>query len=324
MKVLLDGYFDHNLGDDLMMTLVARGLKDYEVFLPSKKLKIDGVKYTDAQKGFDAYVKVTGSGFIIRDNLGVVYRMRDTRRENRYSKKKAVVGCNISNLHGMAERAVMKQLRGYGLITVRDRYSYEYVKANVPNVKCELYPEIVFSMPQSMIPDVKSEQRLGVALRGGIEHETLAAVVDGYIEKTGNNVSLLCFDRGDEDDAHLARNVCAISEHKDKIDIIEYESIEQMLGEMKRCSVFLGIRYHSVILSLVMGIPVVPMYYSSKTVNALREANYEEEAFFIKNVDPALILDRILNAKVFDLDDSIREKAKQHVVKLREFLEADK
>lgn len=321
MRILLDGYFDYNLGDDLMMTLVAMGLREHEVFLPSKKLRIDSAKYTDEIKNFDAYVKVTGSGFVIRDNLGVIYRMRDTRRENKYSKKKAVIGCNISNLRGMALRAVIKQLEGYGLITVRDQFSYNFVKENLPSANCELYPELVFSMPDDMIPDLPCENRLGIALRGGAQSETLAKIADGYVEKTGNCVSILCFDAGDEDDLHLAKNVMERVVNKDKIEIVEYKSIEQILGEIKRCSVMLGIRYHSIILALIMGIPFVPLSYSSKTVNVLREVGYEEEVPFVKTVKAEDILERLLSAKPFKLDKSVREEAKKHIVKLNEFLQ---
>ena len=37
MKILLDGYIDSNLGDDLMLALAARGLADNELYTTSEK-----------------------------------------------------------------------------------------------------------------------------------------------------------------------------------------------------------------------------------------------------------------------------------------------
>ena len=94
LRILLDGYIDGNFGDDLMLYLAADGLKEHKLYITSPKLDI--AEYTEEKSGFDCYLKVTGSGFLMHNNKGIAYRMGDMYREKRYSKNRAVINCNIS------------------------------------------------------------------------------------------------------------------------------------------------------------------------------------------------------------------------------------
>lgn len=51
LRILLDGYIDGNFGDDLMLYLVADGLKEHKLYIPSSKLDI--AEYTEKRSGFD-------------------------------------------------------------------------------------------------------------------------------------------------------------------------------------------------------------------------------------------------------------------------------
>ena len=114
LRILLDGYIDGNFGDDLMLYLAANGLKEHKLYITSPKLDI--AEYTEEKIGFDRYLKVTGSGFLIHNNKGIAYRMRDMYREKRYSKNRAVINCNISGfVNRVAEKVIQKQISGYDL-----------------------------------------------------------------------------------------------------------------------------------------------------------------------------------------------------------------
>ena len=58
-----------------MLYLAADGLKEHKLYITSPKLDI--AEYTEEKSGFDRYLKVTGSGFLIHNNKGIAYRMRD-------------------------------------------------------------------------------------------------------------------------------------------------------------------------------------------------------------------------------------------------------
>jgi len=312
MRILLDGYLDNNLGDDLMITLASQGLREHELFIKSDKF--ENIEYTDKTSGFDCYLKVIGSGFLIHNNKGILYRLREMHAEKKYAPKRAVINCNISPfINKTAERVIQGQLKNYDFITVRDSVSHDYIKNS------EKYPDLVFSLPDSMIPDTPCENLLGIAVHNSVDCNVLSQVADEYIKKTGNKVLLLCFDSGKENDAKSAEKVYVNSDHKDSIEIINYTAISDMFSNMKRCSVILGIRMHSVILSARMGIPFVPVAYSDKLTHILADINYND-AIYTPDTDAKTLIKAIIDAKPFDLDKSIVTSAQNHILKFNEYI----
>ncbi len=321
MRILLDGYADNNFGDDLMLTLAANALKGHELYTLSDKFHIENVEHTHAKSGFDVFLKVTGSGFLIHNNMGMLYRMRDMNRENKYAPQRAVINCNISGfINKTAEKLIQRQLKGYDFITVRDEFSYEYIRKNIPNVHCEKYPDIVFSLPDSMIPDVNSENALGIAVHSSADCVTLSEVADGYIEETGKRVMLLCFDTGIENDEKAAEKVYGGAKHKSMIEIARYTSISDMLANMKRCGVILVIRLHSVILAARMNIPFVSMAYSDKTMNALKEISYDGAVYPSDGFNAKVVLQDIIHAKPYEMDKKIITEAEKHITEFKKYL----
>ncbi|MCD8181497.1 MAG: polysaccharide pyruvyl transferase family protein [Firmicutes bacterium] len=321
MKILLDGYIDGNFGDDLMLSLAADGLRGHELFISSPKIKLNNVKYTDKRAGFDCYLKVTGSGFLIHNNLGILYRLRDMRRERNTAPVRAVINCNISPfINGAAERVIRHQLSGYDFITVRDTFSYDYIRKNIPNAKCEEYPDMVFSLPDEMIPNVKSGGELGIAVHNSASARETARAADRYIEETGKKVILLCFDSGSEHDSLAAEKIMSVSAHGDMIERVDYTDTRSMLAAMKKCGVILAVRLHSIILSARMGIPFVPMAYSDKTEEVLSDMGFKGKVYNPRGFDAESVARDILNAKPYRLDGKITELSRRHIIRLNECL----
>lgn len=321
MRILLDGYIDSNLGDDLMMLLASRELKEHELYTVSDKLNIENVSYTDKKSGFDCYLKVIGSGFLLHNIRGIPYRVREIRDESRYAKKRAVIGCSIDRpANKMAKMLISRQLSRYGLITVRDDFSYSFVKKNAPEVSCEKYPDMVFSLPDDIIPDVKSEGLLGISVHNSVSPYELAKTADKYIESTGKGVLLLCFNTGSENDEAAARAVFDMSENKSEISIVRYTTINNMLSNMKRCGCVFGVRLHSIVLSARMGVPFVPLAYSRKTSDVFSEIGYSGKILNTDfNSDEAA--ECIFTAKPYMLSDDTIRAARQHILKFKEYLE---
>lgn len=321
MRILIDGYMDSNFGDDLMLKMASDGLREHELYSGSDKLNIDNVEYTRAKNGFDWYLKVTGSGFLIHNNAGLLYRMRDMRREKKYAPRRAALNCNISRfINRASEKLIQRQISEYDFITVRDTYSYKYISENISGVRCEKYSDIIFSLPNSMIPDTESEGFLGIAVHNSADCESLAMVADGYIKKTGKRVMLLCFDTGIENDTLAAEKVYKKAKYKDMFEIVRYTSIPYMLAKIKCCAVILGIRFHSVILSARMNIPFVPMAYSEKLCLVLSDINYKNKIYASDNFEAEEVLESVLNAKTYSIDSPVVESAHKHIIKFNEFI----
>lgn len=321
MRILLDGYFDRNLGDDLMLTLAAEGLKEHELYVPSKNINLSRAEYTAAKSGFDAYVKVTGAGFQIYNTLGIFYRLRDVLRERKYAPQHAALSCSIDSPKNKSMgRAINKHLSEFDFITVRDRYSYKYIKENLPESNAEYYPDIVFSLPDGMISDTAHDKCLGIAIHAAADIEQTARVADLYAEETGEKTLLLCFDAGMENDADTAMKVYAAAKYKDRIEIIRYENITEMLSQIKRCACIVGIRFHSIILAARMGIPFVPVVYSEKTSRALEDMEYKGRVYGAKDMGAEEIIKSALDAKPFVLSGDIPLLAANHVKKFKEYI----
>lgn len=317
MKILLDGYFDHNLGDDLMLTLAANGLNEHELFVPSERISIQNVRNTCAHIGFDAYLKVTGSGFMVYNNLGIAYRIRDMRRERRYAPINAAVSCNIDAfINKAAERVIKAQLSRCDYLTVRDSASAAYINEKLPNLKCRMYPDIVFSLPDDAIPTPSGENLLGIAVKKGVNESAVSSIADLYIKETGKDALLLCFDTGLEDDTAVAKTIKTSAKYKEKIQIVPYTDISDMLTQMKRCSVILGMRFHSVILAMRMGIPFVPFEYSKKMYHALTDLGYKfSDSHKCEDICKRLILE-----EPFRLPEETTRLAKKHISEFNEYI----
>ncbi|MGN0107430.1 MAG: polysaccharide pyruvyl transferase family protein [Hominilimicola sp.] len=321
MRIFLDGYADNNFGDDLMLTLAANGLNEHELYTASDKFHIENIEHTRAKSGFDIYLKVTGSGFLIHNNAGILYRMLDMRREKKYAPQRAVINCNISGfINKTAEKLIQRHIKGYDFITVRDEFSYDYIRRNLPDVPCETYPDMAFSIPDSMIPDTPCENALGIAVHNSADCAALSSVADRYIEETGKKVMLLCFDTGLENDAQAAEKVYGGAKYKSMIYTTRYAGISDMLANMKKCGVILGIRLHSNVLAARMNIPFVPMAYSDKTINTLNEIGYNGAVYPSDSFDAEAVLQNIFNAKPYILDKEIIIEAKKHIIEFNKYL----
>ena len=321
MRILLDGYFDHNIGDDLMLTLAARELGEHRLYLPSDKLQIDGVEYTTEKTGFDAYLKVTGSGFYIYNLKGIYYRLREMHRETRAAKWRGVIGCNITEMKdGFALKLIKTHLSTFGFITVRDTFSCDYIRETIAGANVNVYPDIVFSLPDEMIPDAASANQLGISVHNAADFAALAETAGRFIAETGGRVLLLCFDSGAENDIAAAERVRELSQNKEHIEIVPYETISGMLEAMKRCKCILGARFHSVILSARMGIPFVPLMYSTKTAHVLDDLGYDRERFTAQSFDAEKAAKRVLAETAFKLPPDTIQLAKRHAESFNEYI----
>lgn len=322
MRILLDGYIDYNFGDDLMLTLAADGLREYELYMRDERLaKLSGVKYTEENSDFDWYVKVIGSGFLIHKNSGIPYRMREINREKKYAPKRAVINCNISPfINKAAEKLIQMQLGMYDFVTVRDEYSYDYMKKNLPDVSCEYYPDLVFSLPKKLIPKTEKTTGIGIAIHHSADYAKIAELINRLSEKTKEKCRVLCFDVGSENDVSDIVKLIENIKSKDKFELNPYTTVENMLEEIAECKVILGMRLHSIVAAAAMNIPFVPMAYSDKADNVLKSIGYSGKVFRTDDYDMDAVVDAVMKADKHEIGEDIRKKAQMHIESLKSYI----
>lgn len=316
MKILLDGYFDRNFGDDLMMRLAYNALSEHEIYMKKSEYTPDYARGLTDTTDADISLTVTGSGFLLYGYKSALYRIKEIKQD-KLKCKKAVLSCNISPFpNKFAERVILKQLSGLDFITVRDKYSYDYIKNHLPDLKCEYYPDIAFSMPDDMISNVPCENALGIVAYKSNYGGLIARLCDEYIEKTGNKVLIFALDTGKEDDFSAAVEIKNIMKHE--CEIIEYDGI---LKNIRRCSKIITTRLHSLVISLLAGVDIIPIAYSDKIRHVLSDLNFNGHIFDLKKLDYDALLEETLSHKDrFLLDKSVSENAKNHIKRFKELM----
>lgn len=320
MKILMDGYLDKNLGDDLMLKLAAKELEGHDIYMRQNELSPINSLPADGKIKPDLRLTVTGSGFLVYNYKTTLLRAREMLEDN-FKCKRAVLSCNISRFpNRLAERVINKQLSGFDFITVRDKYSYDYIKSNLPKVRCEYYPDIVFSLPNDAIAQVPCEGALGISayscLDGSDTDSRFAELADRYVERTGNRVLLFALNTGRENDVKAAGTIKSMMKHGDKAEILKYDGI---LSNIRRCSKLIGIRFHSIVIALLAGVPVIPVTYSEKTVHVLEDLNFNNRIFEFGKIDfDELNAAAAEDFDAFLLDDKIRTDASMHVKRMIE------
>lgn len=344
MNILLDVYLDRNLGDDLMIRQTAEKLKQHKLFVRaddfSKLLAFRELKNISVYSGEEvqAIVTVGGSMFELGSTGMIINRLKTTVKElkgyRRNGKKLATIGCNLGYVNRrLAEFAVREQLKQSQLVTLRDTKSAEKLKKIGVEAKC--FPDMLFccEMPQA----AEKSGLLISAYRSVSRPENnfecfkkYAETADKYIERTGGKVTLAAFDCESENDISAAYTIKLLMKYPENAEIIAYAgNCEPILKAVSSASCVLGTRFHSIVLALVAGVPVLPVSYSDKTAGMLEDLGYDGfslEHSKLGNADAGEIAERLLNhEELLRLTpqklDEIRSKAKCHLESLIKFLE---
>lgn len=339
MNIFLTGYLDRNFGDDIMIRIIADNFKQHrfyinvsrdEYFIPFEKdINIFKLR-ADEKIEFDLFLTVIGSGFMLRGITSIMYFIKEERARRRMCKsaKTAVIGCNIDPLGGSLEKLlVINKLRSYDMISVRDRVSYEFVRKYAPKVETAVFPDIVFSIPDKWIPDVKCGGHLGISAYRNIHNSNLdyyreiAAAADNFIEKSGKKVLLFAFDVECENDLCAAHTIKSCMKHSYNAEIVAHiDNGENVLRNLRRCGVILSGRLHMSVMAIRLGIPFVPLAYSEKTVNALSEIGYKDKILKINDVTAVCLNDMIFSVEPFTVDERSIENARGHVDCLKKLI----
>ena len=258
----------------------------------------------------------------MRRSINALDLVLQTRRSKKRSSgiKTAVIGCNIDPFCGRAgELAVRYELSSYDLITTRDKKSEEYISRVRGAGQGKCFPDIVFAMPKEWLYEKKPEA-LGICAyrRGGADnlvfYRRLARAADSYIEKCGKRVLLFAFDIESENDLAAAVTIRSLCRHPEMTEIIAHtDNGSSILAGLARCERLIAVRFHSMVMSLLAKIPFMPVCYSEKSVNMLKDLNYDGKIYELDNVTEDALIGFALNGgSAFALPEATAENARSH------------
>jgi polysaccharide pyruvyl transferase WcaK-like protein len=332
MNILVDGYLDRNFGDDMMIRIIAHQMSDCKLFFRENRKELllpfisDNNIYSlnDHQNvKIDLILRITGSGFTITNKLYTYYAVLNILSKIRLKRKglpMAIIGCSIGPfVNGFAEWISKIEMRQYDLFTVRDSFSYSFISKYLNKKPVFCYPDILFSMPESWLPSNTGENCLGISAyrmqnTGNLDYyEKIAEVANIYIARNNKKVILFAFDIENENDLAAAFTIKSLCKEQNMVEIIPHnDNGSNIINNMARCSHFISIRLHSLIMALKMGIPFTPVIYSEKVDYILNDLNYKKPRFYIDNFTVDDIIKSQQEAEAFIVDSTVLKNAEKH------------
>ncbi|MFI3117680.1 polysaccharide pyruvyl transferase family protein [Streptococcus suis] len=310
-KVFVYAYINKNLGDDLFLKVLKDRFpnREFTVFVSDKneasyleKYGFNVWKYSRFCRRFDkvCYKLFKQTPFLKRELskynetliIGGSMFMEEGRWQDNYyyydrlqqlSRKITVVGANFGPVKTDYFLSAYQELFSkFDGIVFRDKPSLEYFEG-FDNIS--LAPDAVFNLE---LPTAEKENIVGISVvnlanRPALQQYEMAYVsfmkkIIGSFLSKGYRVHLLsfCEAEGDLDMCDSLKQ-----EFNDDVTLIAYNGvIDQFLDLFASYSYVVGTRFHSMILGWLSGAKVLPIAYSSKTINVIDELN--PDSFYIE------------------------------------------
>jgi colanic acid/amylovoran biosynthesis protein len=308
----IQGYFAKNLEDDLMIEILASKIKEYDKDPSIVKIKgkCDKIKILFS---LDFFVRIGGSLYQefpnnnSRASCRYFYRLEqlfNTFKIFRREKTKIVL---INNSIGPIfsedfERELIQLFKLADFISVRDKFSFEFLTSR--GINAVYAPDIVFLLNDDLhklgISRIPSTERIiglsllpfqrlyyGDSTKQNLINSTFAKFLS-LILSTYKDIQVLffefCKNEGDRENFNEVINNIG-QRFREKISIISYNGdISNFLREMSKCTFFICNRFHSIILSIILGIPFIAINHHPKVHNFLRDIGLEDYEIDVERV----------------------------------------
>ncbi|MBP3426389.1 MAG: polysaccharide pyruvyl transferase family protein [Rikenellaceae bacterium] len=330
-RVLVYGYLNVNLGDDLFFRILADRYPsvdfyvftslDYEQIVGRENLHVirrnrlnrifaSHLPYQFWFGHFDAMVYIGGSIFMERGNSGACTTTRNLRKFHKAFPHIPIhiIGSNYGPEQTAEFRKEVQNIFEFAeSVCMRDTFSYNLF-ASSPRISCA--PDVVFSMSDAA-PAATRESAATLSIidlnyrpalaRYTKQYEALMTrITEQHLER-GERVRLVSFCRAEGDVRACERIVNQIS-HKNSsaVEIVSYDgNIDHLLECLRSASVLYATRFHATILGVLFRVPTVPVIYSDKTRHTLDDMGWTGATLDLRQPAPDVesLQPHIINAE---------------------------
>lgn len=308
-KIFLQAYLTENLGDDLFIDIISKRYPNSKMKILtynniktnfSENIKIYNKKYhkllnkiikvytknksnleNEMIKKSDITCFIGGSMFIEKSNQNI---------KNQYfiGKKHYVIGTNFGPYHTKNYYQTFYNMFKKAIdVCFRDEYSYNLFK-DLPNVR--MAPDIVFSLDTTDLNN-KEENKVIISVincnnrkieNNKEQYESKIIEMINLFQSKGYKVTLMSFCKFEGDENAIERIITQVK----NVDKYYYKgNIEEALNILASSKIIVGTRFHANILGLVMNKTIIPIAYSDKTLNVLKDINFKGKIFDIRDMD---------------------------------------
>lgn len=334
MTFELCGYFDNNFGDDYMQKIVVHYMKEYE-FKADNRFPISPIVLNEENVKAESYDKlqklpkltVTGCGFMINSFSVLKYELKwflNNKKTANYC-----IGCNIEPFKNkFFEWLIAKKLNRFNYIMCRDKKSFEWLTKNCPKAYTQHIPDILFAFPKEWLSKSNKGKKLGIALMhisgdraDNPYYRSMAEIGDYWIETFGEDVILLAFDSGYEDDVFACKCVKELMRHKEKVKIVKHAQNGEIIKAYAECQKIVGARFHSAVLAMKTGIDFYPVIYREKMRNLISDTCYPIKGSEISAVDTEDIKEFLNMGQVeFELNPDYEKQVKDAIKRFKKYV----
>jgi colanic acid/amylovoran biosynthesis protein len=314
-NILIAGYWENNLGDDLFLDIFTKRYPDSNIYLLSQKkyrktyqseqvhvvcydelsyrminalrrlFKLSSLFYGKYAKKCDTAVILSGSYFMeegawqrqLTNLMSIGNNIRHT----------FVIGTNFGPYH--SDEFYQGYRKFFAMcddVCFREQVSYELFK-DLAHVR--MAPDIVLGL--DVLPS-KKEKRLIISVIDCNKSESLAQYQAEYLFKMKEitrtfldldyKVTLFSFSEKQGD--YLACQQISEDFHDERLEIFNHKNVRTSLEKLSTAELMIATRFHAMILGWVLDSHVFPIVYSKKMSNVIRDLGSQKEYIEIENI----------------------------------------
>lgn len=288
--------------------------------------------YEHIAKEYDALIFVGGSIFREEDYHYSLYkdRMKMVTEFNKMKKPVFIMGSNFGPYE--TDKFFYEYRDFYKLcddVCFRDLYSYNLFK-DLKNVRYA--PDIVFQMNVNKYMKNDKKNIVGYSIIDVRHKKGLSKYYNKYIESTIKSIELI-ISKGyecllmsfceSEGDLNVINNIKSglSKETLNKVRIYEYKgNLDEAINLISELKLFVAARFHANIIGLLCNVGILPVIYSNKTTNMLKDINLDDISIYMDNLSDLYNNDTIEKGFKNKVNlDKISIEAKNQFKKLDEF-----
>lgn len=353
-KIRIFAYTKVNLGDDLFIRILCERYKNtkFIIYAPKIYKKIfennENLKIISSDKLFnrivsflcrrtkkinyldmklsnkaDAIVQIGGSIFVENNNWKNKFNLI-TKPKVIEGKKMFLLGSNFGPYKDKEYYEMHKDLfRKYSDICFRDTYSFNKFK-DLPNVR--IADDIVFGLKNierknndaNAIISVIKPSLKGLKGYDDIYYEKVKEILEKLV-KVGMKVTLMSFCKEEGDEVAIKKIMGRVStNYKENVAIYNYRgNIDEALKIIADSKVIISSRFHGMVLGFLHNKYVIPITYSDKMVNVLKDLDFKGGYIDIKNIENIKVesMDFLSRKNKLNIDKS-RKNSERHFLNL--------
>lgn len=244
-------------------------------------------------RNVDFYVNIGGSIFIQHDNWKDDDRFK--LKEIMVNKPSFIIGCNFGPGDDEYYEYYKNWFKGFNDICFRDNESYQKFK-DLENARLADDVVLIYTQKHRFHP-IGYDKTIGISVLDPTTTKKLKKYSTNYYNFIVStikyyisigfriNIYVFCENEGDLIAAQNVVKKLSKDELKN-VSIIEYKKrINKFIRKWKKSKYIIGTRFHSNILAIVHGQSFLPIVYSDKTYNYLKNIDEDIEIYDILQLE---------------------------------------